>query len=140
MVEAVELSLGKHRGQALSGMAGSKVQQRLGASASWHRARSPHFPALSSLPPPAVTLRATARSPRVVPAGQGPGWGCSTPFSEGGDGDDDDGQDGTSPRPGCKSICPGQVLSLPPNDSLIPKFRHLTGILKLVPALSVVTL
>lgn len=139
VVEAVELNLGNHRGQALSGMAGSRVQQRLGASPSSHRARSPYFPALSSLPPPTVTLRVTARSPRVVPAGQGPGWGCSTPFSEWGEGTTATARIEHHPAPGA-SICPGQVPSLPPDDSLIPKFRHLTGILKLVAALSVVTL
>lgn len=73
VVEVVELSLGNHCGHTLSGMAGSIVQQRLGASPSSHRARNAHCPALSSPPPPAITPRVTARSPLVVPAGQGPG-------------------------------------------------------------------
>lgn len=91
VVEAVELNLGNRRGHALSRLTESKSQHRLGASPRFHRARNPHCPALSSPLPPAVTPRVTGRSPRVVPAGQGPGWGCSTPFSQGGRGDDGQG-------------------------------------------------
>ncbi|XP_055559440.1 translation initiation factor IF-2-like [Falco cherrug] len=89
VLQAARLSGGftRHR-RSFSGEQQRRVQQRQTTSEPPpHQESGAHFPA----PPPprnAVTPRVTALVRHVMPSGaqppgQGPGWGCSTQFSEG---------------------------------------------------------
>ncbi|XP_040978768.1 5E5 antigen-like [Aquila chrysaetos chrysaetos] len=126
VLQAVRLSgsLASHR-HSCSGETEGRVRRRQSISEpSPHQELGSHFPALPP-PPPTVTPRATALLPHVMPsgawpAGQGPGWGCSTQFSaEGGErGQGRKAQreegDAAPPLPSLRGYLPGAPPPPPP--------------------------